>query len=531
MSGPRQDGIDVRHYLRQAWRRRWILLAVIVVLPLAAYVLTARQAKVYQASTLMRVAPQDISISSGLSFSSSGVTETATILKTSSVGRLAARQLGQDPSTAGSLTGAISTAIEGEDSNAGFLRITASSGDPKQAARIANAFAAAITQTRTNDALGKIDETIATLSKQAGSSSSDTPVGQQLQQLRATRATLSGTTQVIEPATPPGSPVSPHPGRNAKIAFVLSLLIAAGLVPLLEAVDRRLRDPEELEEHFDAPLLGSIPDEAFPGRGSGPFVHEAFQTLRAGLTYFNIDRTINSVLIASPTRGDGKTTVAANLARSLAEDGRNVIAVDSDLRRPQLAKRLGVGDKVNFGLDSVLIDRRGVGEALVDVEVEGGQLRLLPGGAPPNPAVLLGSERMRELLAKLSESVDMVIIDTPPLLAVSDAIPLQEQVSGTVLVARMDHTSRDGVRKSISYISSAGGNLLGFVGTGVQLGGVGGYVAYGYGIGYGGEGAENGASPNGAKSRLPFGLGERSGSTKPSGSTGSPGSTESSTKS
>src|SRR4029453_658994 len=194
----------------------------------------------------------------------------------------------------------------------------------------------------------------------------------QLQQLRASRATLAGTTQVIEPASAPSSPVSPHPGKNAKVAFILALLIAAGLVPLLDALDRRLREPEELEGLADVPLLGSIPEEAFPGKGSGPFVHEAFQTLRAGLTYFNIDRTISSVLIGSPGRGDGKTTVAANLARALAEDGRNVIAVDCDLRRSQLAKRLGVDDQVNFGLDSVLIDRREVGEALVDVEIEGG---------------------------------------------------------------------------------------------------------------------------------------------------------------
>src|SRR5436305_15345767 len=121
MSGSGQDGIDLRHYVRQAWRRRWLLLAVIVLIPVAAYLVTARQPKVYQASTLMRVAPQNISISSGISFPSSGVTETATIIKTTSVGRLVARQLGEDPSAGGALTGKINTQIEGEDSNAGFL--------------------------------------------------------------------------------------------------------------------------------------------------------------------------------------------------------------------------------------------------------------------------------------------------------------------------------------------------------------------------------------------------------------------------
>jgi tyrosine-protein kinase len=514
MSGPpRQDGIDLRHYLRQAWRRRWILLAVIVLIPIAAYLITDRQAKVYEASTLLRVSPQNINVSDQISFSTSGATETATLIKTAAVGRVAAHNLGEPPTAAGALVGKITPSVQGEGTDAGFLRITARDSDPQQAARIANAFAAAIGTTRTNSATAQVDASIANLEKQGGSSDpgAQAQVAQQLQQLRASRATLGGTTQVIDPATPPGAPISPHPGRNARIGFILALLIAAALVPLLDAIDRRLREPDEIESDFDAPLLGSIPEEAFPGKGSGPFVHEAFQTLRAGLTYFNIDRTIKSVLVNSPTRGDGKTTVVANLARSLAEDGRNVVAVDCDLRRPQLAKRLGVGDQVNFGLDSVLIERRGVGEALVDVEVEGGQLRVLPGGSPPNPAVLLGSDRMRELLAKLSESVDMLIIDTPPLLSVADAIPLQEQVSGTILVVRMDHTSRDGVRKAMNYISSASGNLLGFVATGVQLGGVGGYDAYGYGFGYTAEGAENGSSPNGTGIRLPFGRRARAG--------------------
>src|SRR5690348_2281612 len=103
MTAPPREGIDVKQYLRQAWRRKWILLAVIIVIPVAAYILTARQPKVYEATTLMKVAPQNISISSGLSINSSGATETATIIKTTGVARLAARQLGQDPSTAGAL--------------------------------------------------------------------------------------------------------------------------------------------------------------------------------------------------------------------------------------------------------------------------------------------------------------------------------------------------------------------------------------------------------------------------------------------
>ena len=522
MREPRQDGIDLAHYVRQAWRHKWLLLAVVVLIPLATYLVTERQAKVYQATTLMQVASQEINLPNQVVVTASGPSETATIVETSGVARIAARELGQNPNSAAGLLGKIDASPQGESTEGGFLTITARDSDPKQAARIANAFAAAISQARTDDAIREIDETIATLSKPRPSTTPSTPGGdlatraeleQQLQQLRAQRGSLSDTTQVIEPATPPGAPISPNTGRNVKLAFVLSLLIAAGLVPLLEAVNRRLRKPEDLEELSDAPLLGSIPDEAFPGRPPAPYVQEAFQTLRTGLTYFNIDRTLSSVLVASPTRGDGKTTVAANLAVALAQDGRNVIAIDCDLRRPQLATRLGLSDQVNFGVDSVLIDRREVREALVEVEVDGGRLRVLPGGLPPNPSVLLGSDAMRMLLSQLTEDADMVIIDTPPLLPVSDAIPLQEQVSGTVLVARMDQTRRDGVRRAGSLVTTAGGNLLGLVATGVQVGGVGGGdYAYGYGYGYT---AENGAGTNGGgRRRSALGRLLGSGSTK-----------------
>src|SRR5262245_30397871 len=177
MSGSgRGDGIDYRRYVRQAWRRKWILFAVIVLIPLGTYLLTQRQAKVYQASTLMKVSPQNISVSNTITFGSSGATETATIIKTTGVARLAARQLDLPPTAAGSLLGKISTGVEGEGTDAGFLRITAQDSDRQQAARIANAFAASINQTRTTDAIGKIDEQIAALLKDGGASD---PLAQQ----------------------------------------------------------------------------------------------------------------------------------------------------------------------------------------------------------------------------------------------------------------------------------------------------------------------------------------------------------------
>ncbi len=244
-----------------------------------------------------------------------------------------------------------------------------------------------------------------------------------------------------------------------------------------------------------------IPDDAFPGHPPSPHVREAFQTLRASLTYFNVDRSLSSLVVTSPVQQDGKTTVAVNLALAYALDERDVVLIDGDLRRPQVAERLG--KEVSVGLDAVLVGERTLEEAFVYVDAGGGRLRILPGAAPPpNPAVLLGSQRMRLLLAELTEQVDMVIVDTPGLLAVSDAIPLFNQVAGSVLVSRLDRTPKEAIRRTKQVIASAGGTVLGGVVTGAHGGGIYGYYGY-YGY-YGGdqEGPSNGsgaaAASNGA---------------------------------
>ena len=189
-------------------------------------------------------------------------------------------------------------------------------------------------------------------------------------------------------------------------------------------------------------------------------------------------------MVTSPTRGDGKTTVATNLAIALAQDQQRVILVDGDLRHPQVAFRLGVADSVHYGLDAVLVDGRPLRDALVAVDIGGGELRVLAGGHSPGASVILGSRRMRSLLAKLSEIADIVIVDTPPLLAVSDAIPLIGQVSGTLLVARMNGTKTDELTKASQIIAQASGKVIGVVATGIRTGGLAGFGGYGYGDGY-----------------------------------------------
>jgi capsular exopolysaccharide synthesis family protein len=289
---------------------------------------------------------------------------------------------------------------------------------------------------------------------------------------------------VIEPAATPDDPISPRPTRNAVLGFVLALLLAGGLVPLADRVNRKLRDPDELEGWVGAELLAMIPDVAFPGRPPSPATREAFQMLRAALRYFNLDQRLGVVVVASPSHADGKTTVATNLALALAHDGQDVVLVDADLRRPRAAVRLGL--EGTHGLEHVLVDGTPVEQALSTVGNEDRPVKVLASvDSSTIPAVMLGSTRMRELLAELAAKHDIVIVDTPPILAVSDAIPLLAHASGVVLVSQMNQTSFKAVTRTRAIIEAAEGKILGCVATGLKSQGSYSYGYYGYGYGYG----------------------------------------------
>jgi capsular exopolysaccharide synthesis family protein len=503
VSEARQEGLDVRQWGRLVWRRKWLLLAIVVVIPVAVFAVSSLLPKTYQSKATIDVqaTANPSTLLSGQIRPSSGLSEAQTLIKTTLVARRAAKNLGLPPSSARGLLGHVSVApTSPSDSKGEFLTITAQDSDANEAARIANAFAQAIAETRTSSATHQIERTIATLTAQSvKESGADVEAARealavQLQQLRLLKAGQRGTTPIIEAAVPSATPISPQPKRNTAIALILALLIAAAIAPLLDRLDRRIREPGELEELLEAPVLATIPDDAFPGHPPGPHVRESFETLRASLTYFNVDRSLSSLVVASPIQQDGKTTVAINLALAYAMDERDVVLVDGDLRRPQIATRLG--KDVGVGLESVLVGERTPEEALAYVDTGAGRLRILPGIAPPpNPAVLLGSHRMRTLLAELTEQVDMVVIDTPGLLAVSDSIPLFSQVAGSVLVARLGRTPEDAVRRARQVIDSAGGTILGSIATGAHAGGL--YDYYGYYGAYGDHGSNGAASKNG----------------------------------
>jgi tyrosine-protein kinase len=482
---PSEGGRDLRSYGKIFWRWKWLFLACVLALPTAAYFLSASNTKVYESRVVLQIS--QVSDDSSLfgqqaqATTAEVVSNAARLIDTSAVAAEAARRLHPPPRRFRSLLKQISVT---PDPEASFVTITAQASKPRRAADIANAFAAALKFQRAKQATGRLDRGIARLKLQLtqlkGDRVQERQLSQQLQQFRALRAVQDANAEVVEAAVPATSASSPRPLRTAALGLILAILIGFGAVVLAENIDRRVRRADELEVLTGLPLLSSIPRSAYPGQEHSHLDEEAFQRLRANLTYFNIDRSLASVLVTSPVAADGKTTVATNLAKTLARSGKDVILVDADLRRPQVAERLGI--KSTSGLSSVLTSDENVQEALVDYPIESiyrGRLQVLPAGSPPpNPSELLASQRMRTLLSHLGIVSDIVVVDTSPLLTVSDTTPLLEQVSGIVMVAQVGQANKDAVRRFVQVVNSAHGTILGVVATGTTDADKHGYYGY-----------------------------------------------------
>jgi non-specific protein-tyrosine kinase len=195
--------------------------------------------------------------------------------------------------------------------------------------------------------------------------------------------------------------------------------------------------------------------------------------LRTALLYFNPAKVHQSIVITSPGEKDGKTTIAIRLALSAARAGVRVVLVDGDLRRAQIGPRLGIEAKT--GLSAVLSDRQSAAEGVLyqyPINEPGARpLTVLPAGSPTaNPAALIGSAEMKRVIKRLEANADLVVIDTPAALMVSDPLPLIEIATGVVLVARMNRSSREKIKRLEKMVRAAKGNLFGVVATGVSTG-------------------------------------------------------------
>jgi capsular exopolysaccharide synthesis family protein len=459
-SDPQTRGGAMRDAAALLRRRWWVVAACVLVIPGAVYLYTARLQKTYEAAAIVQPQP---AVSTG-----AGGTQPTSQANTGVLGGYA----GSSQVTGATLkslrppSGSVGALTSSFDENTGLITLTASATTPRLAVDAARAYGRALVRYVGVNVRRQLDTQISG-ARHTLAATRD-PVDR-----RAVRDTLSSLTAFREAAVAPVSVVStgdarvasPHPGRNALLALILALLISPALVVLVDRFDRTLRRPTELERVGGHTLLARIPRVAFGSGRDGPRAVRAFQRLRDSVIFFDPDHRPDTIAIVSPLEGEGRTTVAVGLARSLADAGRHVALVDADLRDPGVASRTAV--RATPGLSDVLQDRGDLEGILCLIDGFEGRLTVLPAGSPsPLGAELLGSKQMASLLAWLSERHDFVVIDTSPFLASTGTLALVARTSGVVAVARLNQTPRDAVRRMVRIATAGGGRILGAVATG-----------------------------------------------------------------
>lgn len=277
---------------------------------------------------------------------------------------------------------------------------------------------------------------------------------------------------VVIPASLPSAPTSPNPVRNGLIAVVLGAFLGVGLAILFESVDESVRDSDDVERSApDVPVLAVIPRD--PGGKAKSDAHvvtmtdptspsaEAYRTLRTSVRFLAVDRPVRSLQVTSATNSEGKTTTTANLALVLARAGELVIMVNCDFRRPRLHEHFGLSNDV--GLTSVLLGEATLAEALQPVTEARGLWLLSAGPRPPNPSDLLSSARTSEVLNRLQSQGTILVIDSPPVLTLSDAAILSGKVDGTLLTVRAGVSRRTKVARAVDFLHQIGAPLVGTV--------------------------------------------------------------------
>jgi len=476
-----------------------------LVVVLATAAATFRMTPIYEGVTRVEVQPT----SSGGSDStrlleslvdpSRALSTQVELIQSESVLKIAAKKLGL-PATK-PLAAALKVQQVGETQ---LVQIAVDHERPDEARDWANAMAESYIEFRRERALqssqaaseaigrhiAKVNQQLSDLDAKAGpggppaSAADRTRLTSELTALEAQLVTLPDAQEVqrgggtiVTAAETPRAPVRPKKKLNVLLGAIIGAMLAAGLAFLAEALDDRIKSPEEVEERVGAPILGHVPfvprwskaatptlairDEATSGAA------EAYRTLRTNLKFVRLGRPIKSLLVTSAVAGVGKSTTAANLAAVLAQGGTKVVLVSADLRRPSVHKFFGLTN--SHGILEALDPDFALEETLQTSDVPNLKF-LLAGGLPPNPTEILASPRFAQILAKLEEISDIVVIDSPPVLGLADSSALAAKVDGILHVLDITKATRREVSHATDQLRKAGGKIIGCVLNAVESG-------------------------------------------------------------
>lgn len=501
-------------------RRLWVVLLCAVLVPVTAYFLSARQEKLYESSAEVYVNKSDIgSAITGIENQALFVDEdraAETQENLASVPAVAERALANAKLTDMTVEDVLAETSVVSKGLSDILEVTVTDPSPARARKLADAYALGFTQYR-----GELDgASITTARKEVerklaeleGQGKQDTTLFDNLTQTQQQLATLetlkTSRTSVVRPAEE-AIQVAPTPMRNAILGLALGLVLGVGLAFALDALDTRVRSTSEIADQLGLTLLARLPAPpkdiakadslVMLARPQGTHA-EAFRMLRTNLEFARLEGPdIRTILVTSAVEEEGKSTTAANLAIALARSGSRVALVDLDLRRPFLHRFFSLVHAE--GVTDVALGRATVAEAAKRIDISASLLLangqgpdetasrgrldvLVSGPLPPDPGEFVGTPRLGAILAELRQTHDLVILDTPPLLRVGDALTTSTHADGVVVVARLGEVRRTTLREVRRLLETMPVPTLGFVVTGGKENEPYG-TAYGYRYGYG----------------------------------------------
>jgi capsular exopolysaccharide synthesis family protein len=495
-----QEPVDLSRYIAVLRARRWTIGASILLVLVAALLLSLAQSPVYQSTATILVKPITTSAQLGQPAVDLVSLQTeAEIVQSAEVASRAAKQFAPTADPEGLLEPLEVQIPE----NTQVLEVTFSDPDPLRAQRGAAAFAQGYLDYKTEEARNAIDELkqpilakIRELTRQLEDLDRDSGADQdvltgelavQRSQLAPLNSVVIDPGDVIEPPVLPSSPSSPNFAVNLALALMVGLALGVGTAFLRERLEDRLEGREDLEARAGAPVLAVIPK--VPGWKKGDpemtvalqepksAAAEAYRTLRTGFLFLDRQRDATTAMFVSAVSGEGKTTTVANLGVVLAQAGKQVILVSADLRKPRLHRFFKLRNRV--GLVNCLSGEAALGEALANSGVE--NLRVLPSGPIPTaPAELLGSEAMGEVLHELRGLADFVLVDTPAVLAVTDALTLAPLTDAVLYVADAQSTTRGAVAHARTQLEQVGAGIGAAVLNGFDPSRARSYPYYGY---------------------------------------------------
>jgi non-specific protein-tyrosine kinase len=490
--------LDIRRYAWLIWRWIWLFALCAALGAGAGYLYSRLQTPIFQANTTLLVneaSAKSASTDYNALMASERLTRTyAQMITTQPLLEQVIKQL-QLSATPASLAGSI-TVSPVRDTQ--LITIAVESPDPGQAAKVADTLVAAFTQqvrelqtarftsskenlqTQMTDLQSQIDQTAALISKERDAAQLSQIQARQAQyrqalttlvsnyeQIRLAEAQTTNTIVQVEPAVLEPYAVRPKIMQNTVLAGLAGLLLALAFVLVLDYLDDTIKDPEDLSRRVRLPILATIGQhtqvygEVITQNTPRSPVSEAFRRLRTNVQYAAVDTPLRRLVVTSALPEDGKTTIVSNLAVVLAQSGQRVTLVDADMRRPRVHKQFGLAN--NRGLSSLFAKNHLGPEAFI-YTAKTENLEILPcGEIPPNPAELLASKRMREILIQLEGQCDITLIDTPPVLSVTDSCALAPAADGVLLVVKPGFTKQAALIQAVEELRRANARLLGIV--------------------------------------------------------------------